>query len=741
MPLARAQRQFAAAGQMLALDPFLGARHEATIGGVLATADSGPLRHRYGAPRDLVLGMTVVLSDGTVARSGGKVIKNVAGYDLGEAVLRVVRDARADPRGQRAPASAAARAPRPWWATAPTPARWLAPRARSRRRRSSSRRSTSPGAERGAACSRSARAPPSEPRGRRIAGADARRAGSTASRSSTTTPSCGRASAPVSGPRAACSCTSPRGRARSPASSRRCGEPTRRPSGAPRSATRSSTPIPRRSTRCSSACPAGAVPVLLDAPDELRGTVELWGPAPRRARAGADAADQAPLRPGTDLQPRGCSLAASRRREHRRGLRPLRLLPGDLPDLRAVGQRGRLAAGADRADRRRPREPGSVSDEMVTHIDRCLGCMACVTACPSGVRYDRLIERTRPKIERGHRRPRSRAAAARGPVRDPPPPPAAARAGAADRGGPQAGRRDRLPGRAGAMAALAPRTPCAGRCGRGIPELTPAVGARRGRVALLLGCVQRVFYPAVHRATIGVLAAEGFEVLAPRACPECCGALELHAGEEEAAVARARATIAAFGDAGRARPRRHVSAAGCGSAMKEYGELLGTAEARAFAGAGARRQRGARLGGAPGAAGTGAAAGRLPRRLPPGSRPEGPRAAARAAARDPGSRAARGTGPSARSAAARRASTTCSSPRRPPSSARARPATCSRPAREAIAAGNPGCAAQLDVSPARARAAATDHPSGRARVALDQGGGALTPPSPRTVLDFGHSMS
>jgi glycolate oxidase FAD binding subunit len=84
VPLARAQQQFASAGQMLASDPFLGAGHEATVGGVLATADCGPMRHRYGAPRDLVLGMTVALSDGTLARSGGKVIKNVAGYDLGK---------------------------------------------------------------------------------------------------------------------------------------------------------------------------------------------------------------------------------------------------------------------------------------------------------------------------------------------------------------------------------------------------------------------------------------------------------------------------------------------------------------------------------------------------------------------------------------------------------------------------------------------------------------------------------
>jgi glycolate oxidase FAD binding subunit len=80
--LADAQAAFASAGQMLALDPPLGDGDAATIGGVVATADTGPLRHRYGAPRDLLLGVSVALADGTVARSGGKVIKNVAGYDL-----------------------------------------------------------------------------------------------------------------------------------------------------------------------------------------------------------------------------------------------------------------------------------------------------------------------------------------------------------------------------------------------------------------------------------------------------------------------------------------------------------------------------------------------------------------------------------------------------------------------------------------------------------------------------------
>jgi glycolate oxidase FAD binding subunit len=84
VPLVEAQAAFAAEGQMLALDPPLGTGDAATVGGVVATNDSGPLRHRYGGVRDLVVGITVVLSDGTIARSGGKVIKNVAGYDLGK---------------------------------------------------------------------------------------------------------------------------------------------------------------------------------------------------------------------------------------------------------------------------------------------------------------------------------------------------------------------------------------------------------------------------------------------------------------------------------------------------------------------------------------------------------------------------------------------------------------------------------------------------------------------------------
>jgi glycolate dehydrogenase iron-sulfur subunit len=90
-----------------------------------------------------------------------------------------------------------------------------------------------------------------------------------------------------------------------------------------------------------------------------------------------------------------------------------------------------------------------------------------------------------------------------------------------------------------------------------------------------------VFFADVHRATISVLSAEGFDVIAPE-LPDCCGALEMHAGEEEAALARARATIAAFDQLGEL-DYIVVNAAGCGSAMKEYGELLDTPEAREFA--------------------------------------------------------------------------------------------------------------------------------------------------------------
>ena len=221
-----------------------------------------------------------------------------------------------------------------------------------------------------------------------------------------------------------------------------------------------------------------------------------------------------------------------------------------------------------------------MSDEMVTHFDRCLGCMACVTACPSGVRYDRLIERVRPQVERHHRRslferglrrmlfgtlPHPRRLRTLAPLMI-------------------AGRKlgsDRIPGRVGELAKVAPQLSMRELRSTGFPEHVPAVGEQRGRVGVLLGCVQRVFYADVQRATIATLAAEGFEVFAPQ-MPECCGALEMHSGEEPAAVTRAEATIAAF-NAIEGLDYVVTSAAGCGSAMKEYGELVGTPDAQRFA--------------------------------------------------------------------------------------------------------------------------------------------------------------
>jgi glycolate oxidase iron-sulfur subunit len=104
-----------------------------------------------------------------------------------------------------------------------------------------------------------------------------------------------------------------------------------------------------------------------------------------------------------------------------------------------------------------------------------------------------------------------------------------------------------------------------------LPAVTPARGEQRGTVVILQGCVQRVFFAAVNRATVAVLAAEGFEVHAPRA-PRCCGSLAMHTGYEDDAKRCARETIAAFA----AYDTVIVNAAGCGSGIKEYGHLLGS---------------------------------------------------------------------------------------------------------------------------------------------------------------------
>ena len=211
-------------------------------------------------------------------------------------------------------------------------------------------------------------------------------------------------------------------------------------------------------------------------------------------------------------------------------------------------------------------EGSEVSAEMTTHLDRCLGCMACVTACPSGVQYDRLIERARPQIERHGPRSRRERLLRKGifalfthPGR--------LRAAVPFMALPVPKPFGHLAPKVGVRAAM-----------RRLPEVTPAVGERRGRVALMQGCVQRVFFNDVNAATVRVLAAEGWEVHAPRQ-PRCCGALQLHTGVEDEARELARRTIDAYAGFDRV----VVNVAGCGSAMKEYGYLFeGDERAEAF---------------------------------------------------------------------------------------------------------------------------------------------------------------
>jgi len=241
---------------------------------------------------------------------------------------------------------------------------------------------------------------------------------------------------------------------------------------------------------------------------------------------------------------------------------------------------------------------------FVEHFDACLGCMACVTACPSGVQYAPLIEATRGQIERRFERSRTDRlfrslifalfpfpgrlrlallplalwqAVVRGSTfgvrrarraNDEP------RTAHDEPSTTHVERRTtndvRLWTRFRAMLALTPKVTWRSLF-TSLPERTPASGYRRTTVALLTGCVQRVIFPHVNQATVNVLAAEGCDVVAPAAQP-CCGALALHAGRLDDARAWARRTIETLDRAGI--DQIVVNAAGCGSSMKEYGQLL-----------------------------------------------------------------------------------------------------------------------------------------------------------------------
>ena len=221
-----------------------------------------------------------------------------------------------------------------------------------------------------------------------------------------------------------------------------------------------------------------------------------------------------------------------------------------------------------------------LSDSSVEHLSLCLDCRACETVCPAGVPYGRLIEAAKAEIERvrpggvvrrtfrwanfglllGH--PRLLAAAA-----------TALRfyqASGLQRLVRRSGLVRVLPGTLPAWEALLPPLPRASERAP-LPALTPAQGERRGRVAMLTGCVQAVAFGAHNRATARVLARNGWDVVAP---PEqgCCGALNSHGGDHERAVEMARQTIDVFE---RARVDAVVvNTSGCGAHMKGYGALL-----------------------------------------------------------------------------------------------------------------------------------------------------------------------
>ena len=222
-----------------------------------------------------------------------------------------------------------------------------------------------------------------------------------------------------------------------------------------------------------------------------------------------------------------------------------------------------------------------ITPEFARHFDTCLGCMACLTACPSGVRYDELVEAARPQIERQVERPLGDRLFRRlifslfpypGRLRW-----VATKLWAWQRLGLQrlvraGGLPNLLPARLRALEAVAPPVTFDG-IWSSLPAVVPARGARRRRVALLLGCVQRVFFSGVNAATARVLAAEGCEVVIPRE-QGCCGALMMHSGLESEAEVLARRFVDAFEPALADVDAIVINAAGCGSTLKEYGRLL-----------------------------------------------------------------------------------------------------------------------------------------------------------------------
>src|SRR5204863_3415096 len=215
-----------------------------------------------------------------------------------------------------------------------------------------------------------------------------------------------------------------------------------------------------------------------------------------------------------------------------------------------------------------------IGPETVKHIDRCLSCLACMTTCPSGVHYMHLVDHGRRHIEAHYRRPWAerllRHWLGRVLTR-----PALLRAAlhGARLAKPFAAL---LPKRLRPLVGLAPSAiPAASDVDR--PQVFPAEGERRMRIALLPGCAQQVLAPEINEATIRLLTRHGAEVVVA-AGSGCCGALLHHLGDEAPALALARANIDAWQTAREAGGLDAIvaNASGCGTMLKDYGFLLRT---------------------------------------------------------------------------------------------------------------------------------------------------------------------